>query len=119
MNEEESIFDILINYDLLNNFFKYTTIELIPFFNYEYIKNRINNRVIHFSVLFGLYALSELVRPYGDYNIVLKFKAISLDFIELTRIKQRINDIQINEAFYILSIIGIYIFIMIVVLWSC
>ncbi|KAG4107215.1 hypothetical protein H8356DRAFT_920920 [Neocallimastix lanati (nom. inval.)] len=105
MNEEESIFDILINYDLLNNFFKYTTIELIPFFNYEYIKNRINNRVIHFSVLFGLYALSELVRPYGDYNIVLKFKAISLDFIELTRIKQRINDIQINEAFYILSII--------------
>jgi len=60
---------------------------------------------MHFSVLFGLYALSEILKPYGDYNIALKFKTISQQFIELTRFKQKINDIQLVEACFIIATI--------------
>jgi len=84
---------------------------LIPFLNYSIIENRINNKEMHFSLLFGLYALSEILKPYSDYSIVNKFKTISLQFIELSKLKRKINDIQLIEAFYLLSHIGKYSYI--------
>lgn len=90
----------------MENLFNYSTFEFLPFINYEMIKDRINRREMHFSVLFGLYSLSETLKPYGDYNIVLKYKTIAIQFIELTKFKQKTNDIQLVEACFIMSTLG-------------
>lgn len=108
MNNEDTKYNILINYNLLDNLYNYSSFEFLPFINYEIIKNRILRKEMHFSVLFGLYALSEILKPYGDYNIALKFKVIAVQFIELTKFKQKINDIQLVEACFIIATIGKY-----------
>jgi len=70
------------------------------------IENRINIKEIHFSVLFGIYAMSESVKPFSDYNEICKFKKLAFCFIEHTKRKNVINDIQLIEALYILSSLG-------------
>jgi len=58
--------------------------------------------------LFSLYAVSEILKPYGDYNVALKYKVIAVQFIELARLKKTMKNIQIYESLYILSLIGKY-----------
>jgi len=106
INNENPKYDIFVNHELINNFYKYSTFEFIPFLNIDIIKNRIYNKEIYFSLLFALYAISEIFKPFGDYNVGLKYKKISKSFLELCRIKRKVNSIQIIESFYILSIIG-------------
>jgi len=108
MNNEDPKYDILINKDLLESLFKYQSFENVPFLNLTIIQNRIHNKEVFFSVLFSLYAVSELFKPYGDYNIALKYKTIALQFLELIQKKNIFRDIQIFETFYILSVIGNY-----------
>jgi len=106
MNNEDSKYDILINHDLINNFYKYSTFEHIPFLNIDVINKRILNKNIYFSLLFSLYSLSETFRPYGDYNFAQKFKIIAFQFLELAKYKKKINDIQIIETYFILASSG-------------
>ena len=74
--------------------------------NINIINNRIQNKEIYFSLLFALYALSEIFKPNGEYNVGLKYKKIAKSFLELCRIKKKINNIQVIETFYIISAIG-------------
>lgn len=105
MNNVDPKYDILINYDLLKNFYNFSTFEMVPFLSLDIINNRIYHKNIHFSLLFGLYAISEIFKPFGDYNVALKFQKISINFLELTVNKYLVNDIQIIETLYIASLI--------------
>ncbi|KAL6597666.1 hypothetical protein U3516DRAFT_119304 [Neocallimastix sp. 'constans'] len=105
MNNGDPKYDIFINYELINSFYQYSTFEIIPFLNSTIIRNRIQNREIYYSLLFGLYALSEIFRPYGDYNLGLKYKEISRKFIKLILDNKQTGSIQLIETLYILSLI--------------
>jgi len=111
MNNGDPKYDIFINYELINSFYQYSTFEIIPFLNSTIIRNRIQNREIYYSLLFGLYALSEIFRPYGDYNLGLKYKEISRKFIKLILDNKQTGSIQLIETLYILSLIGMFIII--------
>ncbi|KAL6612979.1 hypothetical protein U3516DRAFT_868905 [Neocallimastix sp. 'constans'] len=103
ISNSESKYDVLINYELIKNLYEYVSFGFMPFLNLNMIENRINIKEIHFSVLFGIYAMSESVKPFSDYNEICKFKKLAFCFIEHTKRKNVINDIQLIEALYILS----------------
>ncbi|KAG4084352.1 hypothetical protein H8356DRAFT_1016091 [Neocallimastix lanati (nom. inval.)] len=104
MNNGDSKYDIFINYELIDNFYRNSTFEFIPFLNYSIINNRIRNKEIYFSLLFGLYAISELFSPYGDYNVGLKYMMISRRFLKLAYIYNKIRNIQVIETFFVLAL---------------
>ncbi|ORX45555.1 hypothetical protein BCR36DRAFT_585583 [Piromyces finnis] len=47
-----------------------------------------------------------MIKPYGDYNVALKYKIISLQFIQLSHLKHLNRNIQIYESLFILSLIN-------------